>query len=185
MRPEEYTGLQWKELELDNPKRGVARVCRALVWLQGSGGAWAFGPVKSKAGVRDVYFPLSLIRELQEHRRRQMEARLRVGKGYQNNDLAFPAENGEPLRPNGLNGRVFKPILKRAELPLTVRPYDLRHSYVTLSLQSGVSPKVVSEQAGHASVEFTLDHYAHVLPEEREGASDRLENLLFAGAVTS
>ena len=40
-------------------------------------------------------------------------------------------------------------------------------------------------QAGHASVELTLDHYAHVLPEEREGASDSLEKLLFSGVVTS
>lgn len=50
------------------------------------------------------------------------------------------------------------------------------------SLLSGVKPKVVSEQAGHSSVAFTLDNYAHVLPEEREGASDRLEKLLFSGA---
>jgi hypothetical protein len=52
-------------------------------------------------------------------------------------------------------------------------------------LLGGVKPKPVSEQAGHASVEFTLDHYAHVLPEEREGASDSLEILLFSGVVTS
>jgi integrase len=56
--------------------------------------------------------------------------------------------------------------------------YDLRHSYVTLSLLSGVPVKVVSEQAGHASVAFTLDTYAHVLTEERETASDKLENFL-------
>ncbi|MBA3768855.1 MAG: hypothetical protein H0W99_18120 [Acidobacteria bacterium] len=67
----------------------------------------------------------------------------------------------------------------------TIRLYDLRHSYVTLSLLGGVKPKTVSEQAGHASVEFTLDHYAHVLPEEREGASDQLENMLFSGVVPS
>ena len=41
--------------------------------------------------------------------------------------------------------------------------------------------KVVSEQAGHASVAFTLDTYAHVLLEEREGASDKLERLLISG----
>ncbi|MFN2455809.1 MAG: hypothetical protein ABR577_16485 [Pyrinomonadaceae bacterium] len=75
-------------------------------------------------------------------------------------------------------------MLKRAELPETIRLYDLRHSYVTLSLLSGVKPKTVSEQAGHSSVEFTLDHYAHVLKEEREGASDQLENLLFSAVVT-
>jgi hypothetical protein len=48
---------------------------------------------------------------------------------------------------------------------------------------SGVSPKTVSEQAGHSSVTFTLDHYAHVLSSEREGASDKLETLLFSEVV--
>jgi integrase len=38
--------------------------------------------------------------------------------------------------------------------------------------------KTVSRQAGHASVAFTLQTYAHVLPAMREAASDRLEALL-------
>ncbi|HYW72027.1 MAG TPA: tyrosine-type recombinase/integrase, partial [Pyrinomonadaceae bacterium] len=71
--------------------------------------------------------------------------------------------------------------LQRAGLDMGIRLYDLRHSYVTLSLLSGVPVKVVSEQAGHASVAFTLDTYAHVLPDEREGASDKLERLLTSG----
>lgn len=185
LRPEEYLGLQWKEVELDNPKRGVARVRRAAVWSRARGAGWAFGEVKSKSSVRDVYFPLSLARELHEHRRRQMEARLRAGAGYRNHDLVFAAGTGEALHPKFVKDYHFKPLLKRAGLPETIRLYDLRHSYVTLSLLAGVKPKTVSEQAGHASVEFTLDNYAHVLPEEREGASDKLETLLFSGAVTA
>jgi len=65
-----------------------------------------------------------------------------------------------------------------------MRLYDLRYSYVTLSLLSGVSPKVVSEQAGHARVSFTLDTYPHVLPEEREGASDKLDRFLAWNGAT-
>lgn len=185
LRPEEFLGLQWKDLELDNPKRGVAHVRRAAVWSRAKGRAWWFSDLKSKSSARDVYFPLSLARELQEHRRRQMEQRLRLGRAYENHDLVFPCGTGIPLHPQFINDYHFKPTLKRAELPAGVRLYDLRHSFVTLSLLSGVSVKVVSEQAGHASVEFTLDNYAHVLPEEREGASDKLESLLFSGFVTA
>ncbi|MBC8028503.1 MAG: tyrosine-type recombinase/integrase [Pyrinomonadaceae bacterium] len=72
----------------------------------------------------------------------------------------------------------FKPTLRRVGLSEEIRLYDLRHSYVALGLLSGAPPKVVSEQAGHARVSFTLDTYAHVLPEELEGASDKLEGLL-------
>jgi integrase len=131
-----------------------------------------------------VYFPLTLAKELQEHKRVQLEARLKMGKHYQNNDLVFATRIGTPIHRKHVAVYHFKPTLKSAGLLETIRLYDLRHSYVTLSLISGVKPKVVSEQAGHSSVEFTLDHYAHVMPEEREGASDRLENMLFAGVIT-
>jgi integrase len=127
---------------------------------------------------------LSLARELQEHKRNLLEERLKLGKHYQNNDLVFPTKLGTPLHRKHVTTYWFKPTLKLAGLPETIRLYDLRHSYVTLSLLSGVKPKIVSEQAGHSSVEFTLDHYAHVMKEEREGASDQLENMLFSGVVT-
>ncbi len=177
-------GLQWKDLGLDNTKRGVARVRRAMIWLVQKGGGWEFGKLKSKSSERDVYFPLSPAWELQEHKRKQLEERLKLGRHYQNNDLVFPAKLGTPLHRKHVTIHWFKPTLKLADLPSTIWLYDLRHSYVTLSLLSGVKPKIVSEQAGHSSVEFTLDHYAHVMKEEREGASDQLESLLFSGVVT-
>lgn len=182
MRPEEYLGLQWKDLQLDGAQRGVAHVRRAAIWLLTGG--WEFSELKSKSSARDVYFPLTLARELQEHKRQQLQERLKMGRHYQNNDLVFATKLGTPLHRKHVTNYYFKPALERAELPETIRLYDLRHSYVTLSLLSNVKPKVVSEQAGHSTVEFTLDHYAHVLPEEREGASDKLETLLFAGVVT-
>ena len=51
--------------------------------------------------------------------------------------------------------RYFKPLLESAGLP-NIRLYDLRHTAATLALAAGVSPKVVSEQLGHASAAFTL-----------------------------
>ena len=60
-----------------------------------------------------------------------------------------------------------------------MRLYDLRHSAATISLPAGVSPKVVSEQLGHASTSFTLDTYAHVLPHIQDEAAARVEAMLF------
>ena len=182
LRPEEFLGLQWKDLELDRTDRGVAHVRRSLQLLPGGG--WKWGELKSRSSRRDVYFPLPLARELAKHRIRQHELRLRMGRAYADNDLVWATKFGTPINRRAVAHYHFKPTLRRANLPEQIRLYDLRHSYVTLSLLSGVKPKVVSEQAGHASVAFTLDNYAHVLPEEREGASDRLESLLFAGGGT-
>ncbi|MBA3473716.1 MAG: tyrosine-type recombinase/integrase [Rubrobacter sp.] len=45
--------------------------------------------------------------------------------------------------------RSFKPILKRAGLPRSVRLHDLRHTCATLLLCEGVHPKLVQELLGH------------------------------------
>jgi integrase len=106
-----------------------------------------------------------------------------MGAAYQDNDLVFATSVGTPIGRRFLTHYHFKPTLGRAGLPQKIRLYDLRPN-VTLSLLSGVPPKVVSEQAGHSRVSFTLDNYAHVLPEEREGASDKLERLLVFGTTS-
>ena len=48
----------------------------------------------------------------------------------------------------------------------------------TIALAAGVSPKVVSEQLGHASTAFTLDTYAHALPDMQDEAAARIEAML-------
>lgn len=108
--------------------------------------------------------PASTVRALIEHRRKQAEERLRLGSHYVNNGLVFATPSGTPVEIANLRARHFKPIIKPAELAENFTLYSLRHSFVTLSLLAGVEPKTVSEEAGHASVSFTLDVYAHVLP---------------------
>jgi integrase len=51
---------------------------------------------------------------------------------------------GLPLREHNVIVRHFKPILKRAGLPLSIRLYDLRHSCATVLLEAGTHPKVVA-----------------------------------------
>jgi len=44
--------------------------------------------------------------------------------------------------------RHFKPILKKAGLPESIRLYDLRHSCTAFLLAENENPKVVSERLG-------------------------------------
>src|SRR5215216_4760731 len=158
-------------------------VQRTLVWRRKDGG-WYFAEPKTARSRRTIPLPSSLVRGMREHRRRQAEQRLKAGPKYQNHDLVFATAEGSPLMPRNLLSRHFKPTLKRAELPASIRLYDLRHSCATLLLSAGENPKVVSERLGHASVAMTLDVYSHVLPTMQQAAADRLERLLFTGTDT-
>ena len=84
---------------------------------------------------------------------------------------------GTLINPSNLRSRSLKPLLKRARLR-PMRFHDLRHTCATLLLSKDVSPKVVSEMLGHASVSITLDIYSHLLPDMQEKAAKALEETL-------
>lgn len=174
-RPEEYFGLQWKDVDL---QKGAIVIQRTLVWRT-KGGGWRFDEPKTAKSRRTIPLSAPLIRALAEHRRAQAEERLEAGPEYQTLDLVFATSAGGPLSVQNLSVRHFKPILRRAGLPDTIRLYDLRHSMATLLLAAGENPKVVSERLGHSSVVLTLDTYSHVLPTMQQAATRKLEELLF------
>ncbi|HJT26879.1 MAG TPA: hypothetical protein VJ784_05645 [Pyrinomonadaceae bacterium] len=51
-------------------------------------------------------------------------------------------------------------------------------------LAANENPKVVSERLGHASITLTMDTYSHVMPDMQQGASDKLEQMLFTKTGT-
>ena len=141
---------------------------------------WQFHPPKTRHSRRTIAIPASLTSRFIEHRRRQLEERMAVGAAYENDEFVFANPIGEPLGRSALQRR-FKATLKRAGLP-DMRMYDLRHSFVTLSLLASIDLKTVSADAGHASVAFTLDHYGHVLESMRESAAAKREEIFSPAA---
>jgi integrase len=47
-----------------------------------------------------------------------------------------------------------------------------------LLLARNISPKIVSEVLGHATIAITLDTYSHVLPNMQDSAARALEDAL-------
>ncbi len=172
MRPEEYLAIQWSDIDFG---RGTAQVRRALVRHKKS---WSFEEPKTARSRRTVFLPAPLLQKLAMHKRRQGEARLKLGAAWQTFDLVFCSEEGTPLSIPNLTYRYFRPILVKAKLP-QIRLYDLRHTCATLLLIAEENPKIVSERLGHSTIVLTLDTYSHVLPTMQQGASARLERLLY------
>lgn len=174
MRPEEYLGLFWSDVDLN---RGVVSVKRALVWLKGG---FKFGEPKTKGSRRSIPLPGSLLAKLKKHRREQLEKKLKLGTAYSNIELVFATALGTPIHYRNLTQRHYVKILKVAGLEGEgFVLYSLRHTCATLLLAAGENPKVVSERLGHASVKMTLDTYSHVLPDMQRSASERLDKMLY------
>lgn len=174
LRPEEAIGLRWEDLDLSGA-RGSVRVRQVIHYLPGGG--WKIYEPKTDNSERCVVFPAELAAKLTEHRRTQLEQKMKVGQHWKQNDLVFCNGIGEPLKYETTLVH-FKKIAKRAGLPEAVSPYALRHAFVTFSLVAGIDIKTVSREVGHAKPSFTMDRYGHVLDEMHETAADRREALL-------
>jgi len=112
---------------------------------------------------------------LREHRRQQLECKVRLGPAWTENDLVFCREMGEPLDPAGMSARLHR-VLKAAGLP-AIRVHDLRHTAATLHLSRGENPKVVQELLGHSTIALTMDTYSHVTPSIHAAAAAKMQAL--------
>ena len=98
---------------------------------------------------------------LKKVRAEQAKNKLKYGEGFSNpHNLVFTNEIGQHIGAECLL-KCFKVRAKHIGLP-EMRFHDLRHTWVVIQLENNVNPKTVSEQAGHATVAFTLDVYGHV-----------------------
>ncbi|MEX5634381.1 tyrosine-type recombinase/integrase [Parafrankia sp. FMc2] len=95
--------------------------------------------------------------------------------GY-TSDRLFCWPDGAAIHPDTITDW-FQDHARAVGLPV-IRLHDVRHSYATAALRSGVHPKVVSERLGHASVAFTLSFYSHVIPGMDKDAADEIANVI-------
>jgi integrase len=175
MRPQEYLGLKWSDIDLE---KGSATVRRAIVWSREKGGGWQFAEPKTSRSRRTMPLPMTTVKALSEHKRQQGVERLRIGSEWQDNGLVFPTTIGTPYTLSSLTSKWFKPALVKAELS-GFNLYSLRHTHATLLLANGENAKVASERLGHSTIVLTIDTYSHVFRDMQQCASDRIYYLLF------
>ena len=139
-------------------------------------GKMMYTPLKN-GKERTITLTVTALNVLREAKRKQNEMHLRAGSSWHNEyNMIFTRSNGMFVRFKTLYVH-FKAIVKRMGRP-EVRFHDVRHTYATLSLQSHVDPKTLSEALGHATVAFTLDVYGHSNADMRQQAAEQLEQLI-------
>jgi integrase len=161
LRPCELVALKVGRLDL---LRGTVRVAEAAPEVAGR---LEWGGVKTHEA-RTVRLPRSLAAEV---------AAYLADRPHGPEDLVFTAPLGGPLRQSKFVPGYFKPAVRAAGLPATLRFYDLRHTAASLLIREGASVKAVQRQLGHATASITLDTYGHLFPDELDQLAERLEDL--------
>jgi integrase len=78
--------------------------------------------------------------------------------------LVFSASDVSALRRSKFYRRIYKPAVRAAGLPESLRFHDLCHTCAALSVAAGAHALVIKERLGHASITTTLDTNGHLLP---------------------
>lgn len=177
MRQSELLGLRWADVDLEAQPTGLIRVRSQL---SRKGDTWTWKEPKTRHSRRQIALPGPVVEALRQHQARQAEERLRLGPIWQDHNLVFCTQVGDPLYGTYVLRQLEK-HLKVAGLP-RVRFHDLRHTAATLLLSARVNPKVVSEMLGHATMAITLDIYSHVLPDMQQDAAHAMGTLLYGSS---
>jgi len=182
MRRGELLGLKWTDIDLRGKRWADDDLDGALVSVRRSRTSVGYEvhegtPKNDKA--RTVDLDAETVAVLRRWHTAQLEERVAWKGAWTDTGLVFTREDGTGLHPHHV-ADAFDAAVKRSKLP-AVRFHDLRHGWATIALRAGVSPKIVSERLGHASVGFTLDVYAHATPGWQAEAAETFAGLVFGG----
>lgn len=87
--------------------------------------------------------------------------------------MAFPSTVETP-HDDSKARKAFAAIERKADLRHG-GIHAMRHTFISLLLQNGESPAYVQKQAGHKSMDITINVYGHFMPGGNRAAVDRLD----------
>ena len=161
LRRGEICALMWTDFD---ERGGTLKVSRTL--HREKGGRLVAGDTKTYAGTRKIVLPRSTAELL----------RARKKKSFSPWIFHDPLRPETPVDPDRAY-RQLKKFLADAGLP-NIRFHDLRHTFSTHALASGVDAKTLSGILGHTKASFTLDTYTHTTGDMQKRAADIVGSFL-------
>ena len=160
LRRGELLALQWTDLDIENRTLAVTKQVNRI------NGELVVSPPKTRNSIRTLALPQQAVDLLiAEH------------KKHPRNPYMFPSpKTGTMYDPDAFR-RTHDKILKAIGAE-HIRFHDLRHTFATLSLKSGVDVKTLSGALGHYSAGFTLNTYTHATAQMKQDAADTIGGVI-------
>ena len=167
----EILALRWSDLDFEKATLAISknrtRIGKTVIEQDST---------KGGDGKRIVQLDSETLRLVKDHRRRQIEERMKAGSLWQEANYIFTQENGLPLDPS-TPYQLFKRTAKKLGLR-SESLHSIRHLHATELLNSGAGVHLVKDRLGHSDISTTLRIYAHIRPEQKQEVAD-----LFARAI--
>ena len=155
LRRGEICALRWEDFDT---KQETLHVRRTLHKEKGK--PLTTGDTKTYAGTRKIVLPPSTAQLLRERKKTAPTEWI----------FPNPFDPEQPIAPGTAYNRL-KALLKETGLP-DIRFHDLRHTFATHALSSGVDAKTLAGILGHTKASFTLDTYTHTTGDMQKRAAE-------------
>ncbi len=183
LRRGEVIGLRWSSVDFDQCLLTVNGVVRDKGKRGGKTRNLYYVPhTKTEASRRTLPMPQTAVSYLRELKEKQ-DARRNCVTDYNHewDDFVCVRENGD-LIPLEYVTRTFKQLCKKAGLE-PIKFHELRHTNLSVLVESGASMKVVQVWAGHSTYKQTADTYSHIQTGSKKILADTMENILYGEFV--
>ena len=171
VRVSECFALQWTDIDFERKRIKINKQLRF------EDRKWCFTPLKTKSSYREIDISDNFIAFLQALRERQEKNKALYGDAYhsknivwdrriKNQDKRTEISDFINIKQNGSmmtsDSEKFLARIIKNDCGIPFKFHNLRHTYATVLAESGINPRYVQEQLGHAKLEFTLRYYTHV-----------------------
>lgn len=171
MREGELCGLRWRDVDLD---ANLLRVEHAIGF--GDEGYFIKEP-KNEGSARTIRYPAELADDLRTKRTDMQKFCLAAGIPFSEEFYVLGQIDGSYMKPRNLSAewRALAGTLGLVGTQGRVPTFhDLRHTYATAAIASGIDVKTVSNSLGHSNAAMTLNIYASVDPDAQRRAADKM-----------
>ena len=130
---------------------------------------------KTYAGLRRIKVDSSVINLLKNYK----------DNYYEKNDYnLFFTKNGKMISTNQVNS-YYKRLIERRGISNVddCNQHQLRHTYATRSIESGMPPKVLQYRLGHSDISITLNTYCDVFNEFEDTYIDKTQDYLLDNGI--
>lgn len=178
LRRGEIIGLKWSCVDFEN---GILSITGTITDKGESGSRIKNMKYRNSTKTASSMRAFSMPKECSEYLRELKNAQDRRKKKYRNynhkwDEYVCVRENGD-LIPLDYVTRRFPKLCENCGLK-RLNFHELRHTNISLLLQSGASIKELQEWAGHSSYTTTANIYAHLSAKSKQKLTSAIENIL-------
>ncbi|MCX8075272.1 MAG: site-specific integrase [Clostridia bacterium] len=172
----ELTGLEWNDIDFE---KGIIYINKTTQYVAGIG-TFEKGTKGNRGYTSDRKIHISKTTKelLLEFKEEQSKLKDKLGELWQGSKRIFTTDWGADMHPNTPSAILTK-ILERNKLDY-INFHGLRHTSISLQIELGIQPQVISKRAGHSNLNTTHSIYSHFFESSFEEVPEKIDAFLHA-----